>query len=78
MRRKNLQLPLGLMDVWGEQLLAEVRPPQRVQGLRADQIKLRKKEKKTIAENHVQEKPPVARVAQEPEKVYEEVPVSEY
>jgi len=37
-RIRNLQLPLGLMAVWGEQLLNVVGPPRRVQGSRADHV----------------------------------------
>ena len=68
MHKRNLQLSSGLMDVLGEQLLAEVGPQQRVQELGPDHMnEVGKREK--IVENHVQEKPDSERVAPEPERV---------
>jgi hypothetical protein len=55
-KKKNLQLLSGLMDVLGEQLLVEAGPPQRVQELRADHImELERKKKIDSGESHTRE-----------------------
>lgn len=56
-KKKNLQLLSGLMDVWGEQLLVEAGPPQRVQELRADHMMEleRRKKKFDSGESHTRE-----------------------
>ena len=78
-RKRNLQLSSVLMGVLGEQLLVEVGSQQQVRESGPDHmVKLeRRKKKRLIVENHVQEKPELERVDPKPERVYEEARVLE-